>query len=77
MMRLNGEELEDRAYAVLEPQAAAALTQLQDALNAVADPQQREAIWNAALTYAFHLADAAITLGWQMHADPGAWLFGE
>lgn len=72
------EGLKDRVWKQVEDMADPdAPAMLQDALATVADPQQREALHNAAITLAGAWADAALWLGWQMRTDPGAWLFEE
>jgi hypothetical protein len=75
MMKLNGEALQEKAFRQIEAEAAPAMAELRAALAQIADPQQREAISNTALTLAGAWADVALLIGWQMRADPGAWLF--
>lgn len=75
-MRLH-EELTDKAYQQIEPQAAKELAELNAALDQVTDPTQRAALKDAALAYAFSVGDAALAIGFQMREDPGAWLFVE
>ena len=75
MMKLNGEALQEKAFRQIEAAAAAELAELRAALAQVADPQQREAISDAALHLAGAWADAALWLGWRMRADPGPWIF--
>lgn len=70
------DDLSETVFKQIEATAdPAALAQLRDALAQVADPQQREAIGNAAIALAGAWADAALMVGWQMAQDPGAWLF--
>ena len=54
-----------------------AIPQLRAALATVADPQHQDAIFAAATTLASAWADAALLVGFQMAADPSAWLFAE
>lgn len=68
--------LKDKVWQQIEAGAdPTALPQLRAALAQVADPQQREAISDAALHLAGAWADAALWLGWRMRADPGPWIF--
>lgn len=75
MMQL-AEGLKDRVWGEIESMADPnAIPQLRAALATVADPQHQDAIFAAAVTLAGAWADAALLVGFQMAAEPSAWLF--
>lgn len=77
MMQL-AEDLREKAQAAIEDMAdPSALPKLRAALATVADPQHQDAIFAAAVELAGSWADAALLVGFQMAADPSAWLFAE
>lgn len=76
MMQL-AEDLREKAQAAIEDMADPdAIPQLRAALATI-DPAQADAIFAAATTLAGAWADAALLVGFQMAADPSAWLFEE
>lgn len=76
MMQIT-EGLRDKVWKQIEQQAdPAAMALLRDALAAL--PYQEQAvIENAAIALAGSWADSALWVGFQMAANPGAWLFAE
>jgi len=77
MMKLRGEELQVKAYAVIETAAAAELAAWADALREVGDPKLRANLENAALQLAGAWLDAALLVGFEMARTPEKFLFVE
>ena len=76
MMQL-AEGLKDRVWQQVEDMADPnALPRLREALATI-DPQHRAALEDAAIQLAGAWADAALLVGFQMAAEPSAWLFAE
>ena len=74
MMQL-AEGLKDKVWQQVEDMADPdAVPKLRAALATI-DPAQADAIFAAATTLAGAWADAALLVGFQMAADPSAWLF--